>query len=166
MSGSCHIVCLFSKKRKKARKIPKADPVIRLAYHMKRQGKSPSFTFFLYIKKAPGATRIQFLNEGHSVFSHLKTAKEIKGLRKNFICIHGNSLSFLFYTSASALLYTSWGILSMINNILDTYGLFFSAFLGYSTLFSDSTISIFFSLKYIIPLMIKENSTVNSRLYR
>ena len=55
MCGGCHVVCLFGKKRKKARQIPKADFVIRMAYHMEGQRQPPSFTLLLYIKKASGS---------------------------------------------------------------------------------------------------------------
>ena len=96
MSGSGHVVCLFGKKRKKARQIPKAHLVISMAYHMKRQGQSPSLTFFLYIKQAPDSAGIQFLNEGHPVFSHLPVAEEIKRQGEYFICIHDDFL-FSFY---------------------------------------------------------------------
>ena len=92
MCGSRHVVCLFGKKCKKPRQIPKTDLVIRMAYHMEGQRQPPPLTLLLYIKKASGSPGVQLLNEGHPVFSHLKMPEEIKRCGKNFICIHDHSL--------------------------------------------------------------------------
>src|SRR5699024_69364 len=87
--------------------IPKADFVIRMAYHMEGQRQPPPLTLLLYIKKASGSPGVQLLNEGHPVFSHLKMPEEIKRCGKNFICVHYNSLISALNIIVSGLLYTS-----------------------------------------------------------
>lgn len=125
MSRSCHIICLFRKKCKKARQIPKTHLVIRVANHMKRQGQSPPLTFLLYIKETTDSSGIQFLNKRHPVFSHFPVPEKIKSRGKDFICIHDHSLvSFMRFalcfcasdTCASDLLYTSPVILSILKS--------------------------------------------------
>ena len=96
MGGSRHIVSLFGKERKKARKIPEAHLIIRMSDDMKRQGQPPSLTFLLYIKQTADAAGVQFLNEGHPVLPYLPVAEKIKRPGEDFICIHDSSLFSLY----------------------------------------------------------------------